>query len=268
MKVTKNVLVVAAVIVCVLAAAWCYGGGCPQKAAAPQPVPAVKRTIAETGGNVFPAGDETLHVGVPAPGLDTFSGKAAGQMKEPAGPPEIQKQPPGGEAAEDVSGPAEAEPRAGKGRHPADPPDGANSVPMGADTIPPPETELAGMLTVTCTTIFDNLDRFNQDKREVLPADGIIYPLQRVVFYAGESVFDLLQREMRKHKIHLEYTAVPVYNAYYIEGINNIYEFDCGELSGWTYTVNGQSFNYGCSNCPLTDGDLVEWIYACDPERN
>ncbi len=25
----------------------------------------------------------------------------------------------------------------------------------------------------------------------------------------------------------------------YVEGINNIYEFSCGEQSGWMYEVNG-----------------------------
>ena len=53
-----------------------------------------------------------------------------------------------------------------------------------------------------------------------------------------------------------------------IEGIGNLYEFDCGELSGWMYTVNGQAPNYGCSQYQLEDGDVVEWIYSCDMGRD
>ena len=30
-----------------------------------------------------------------------------------------------------------------------------------------------------------------------------------------------------------------MYNSYYVEGIGNLYEFDCGSESGWMYKVNG-----------------------------
>ncbi|HPF19756.1 MAG TPA: DUF4430 domain-containing protein [Syntrophomonas sp.] len=123
-------------------------------------------------------------------------------------------------------------------------------------------------LTVQCTTIFDHLDRFDDRKRQVLPPDGIIYPVTGIVFTPGESVLDVLQREMKKAGIHLETTAVPIYNASYIEGIGNIYELDCGELSGWVYKVNGLVPNYGCSRYLLQDGDRVEVVYTCDLGRD
>jgi len=123
-------------------------------------------------------------------------------------------------------------------------------------------------LSVTCGTILDNLDQFNADKLEVLPGDGVIFPAQKVTFYEGESVFDVLLREMKKHKIHMEFEVTPLYNSNYIEGINNIYEFDCGELSGWMYRVNGWFPNYGASRYSLQDGDLIEWLYTCDLGRD
>ena len=55
-----------------------------------------------------------------------------------------------------------------------------------------------------------------------------------------------------------------MYNSAYIEGINNLYEFDCGELSGWMYKVNGWFPNYGCSRYQLKEGDVIEWVYTCD----
>lgn len=42
-----------------------------------------------------------------------------------------------------------------------------------------------------------------------------------------------------------------MYNSAYIEGINNLYEFDCGSLSGWMYKVNEWFPNYGCSRYVL-----------------
>lgn len=130
------------------------------------------------------------------------------------------------------------------------------------------DKELTATLSVTCKSILNNMDLFNKDKLDVLPEDGVIYPTQTVTFYEGESVFDVLLREMQDNNIHMEFVMTPIYNSHYIEGINNIYEFDCGELSGWMYRVNGWFPNYGCSRYMLKDGDKIEWIYTCDLGRD
>lgn len=130
------------------------------------------------------------------------------------------------------------------------------------------DKKLTCTLSVTCKTILNNMDMFNKDKLEVLPKDGVIYITQEVEFYDGESVFDVLLREMEKNKIHMEFEMTPIYNSNYIEGIHNLYEFDCGELSGWMYRVNGWFPNYGCSRYKLKAGDKIEWIYTCDLGRD
>ncbi|MFR4318181.1 MAG: DUF4430 domain-containing protein [Eubacterium sp.] len=50
----------------------------------------------------------------------------------------------------------------------------------------------------------------------------------------------------------------------YVEGINNIYEFSCGKLSGWMYEVNGEYPNVGCSDYKVKDKDVIEWHYTCN----
>ncbi len=130
------------------------------------------------------------------------------------------------------------------------------------------KTKLTATLSVSAKTILDNMDQFNPDKLEVLPEDGVIYKSQTVTFYEGESVFDVLLREMKSHKIHMEFSMTPIYNSNYVEGINNLYEFDCGELSGWMYKVNGWFPNYGSSRYVLQDGDVIEWVYTCDLGRD
>jgi len=105
-------------------------------------------------------------------------------------------------------------------------------------------------------------------KAEVIPENGVIYETREVEFYEGESVFDVLLREVKKEKIHMEFSMTPIYNSNYIEGINNLYEFDGGELSGWMYKVNGWYPNYGCSRYQLKDGDVIEWVYTCDLGRD
>lgn len=119
-------------------------------------------------------------------------------------------------------------------------------------------------LSVSCASVLSAENQLNPEKAGQIPSDGFILPPTEVAFYDGESVFNLLLREMKSRKIHLEFRNVPIHNSAYILGINNLYETDCGELSGWMYKVNGAFPNYGCSRCTLSPNDTVEWLYTCD----
>lgn len=145
-----------------------------------------------------------------------------------------------------------------------------NGVPSPADPedMTPTDNALKCTISVNCKTILNNMEKLSKDKAAIIPKDGIILAEKSVVFYEGESVFNLLVREMKKNKIHMEFVKTPLYNSAYIEGIANIYEFDCGNLSGWMYKVNGEFPNYGCSRYKLSDGDRVEWVYTCDLGRD
>ena len=118
--------------------------------------------------------------------------------------------------------------------------------------------------SIECSTILNNLSDLDPDKLELVPSNGVILAPTTVTFYEGESVFDVLQRVCKEYNIHLEFSWTPVYNSAYIEGIHNLYEFDCGALSGWMYRVNGWYPNYGCSRYQLADGEVVEWRYTCN----
>lgn len=118
--------------------------------------------------------------------------------------------------------------------------------------------------SIECSTILNNLADLDPDKLEMVPSDGVILEKTTVTFYEGESVFDVLQRLCKEKGIHMESSWTPIYNSAYIEGIHNLYEFDCGNLSGWMYRVNGWYPNYGCSRYQLAQGDVVEWRYTCD----
>ena len=126
------------------------------------------------------------------------------------------------------------------------------------------DEELHCTISISCATILDNMDKCDKNKRELVPEDGWILPPTEVVFYDGESVFQVLKRTCKQFGIHMEFEMTPMYNSAYIEGINNLYEFDVGNLSGWMYSVNGWFPNYGCSRYGLKDGDVVEWRYTCD----
>lgn len=144
-------------------------------------------------------------------------------------------------------------------------------IPQGKPRpVEPENQEINNEKTYTCTfsiecsTILNNLEDLDPDKLELVPSNGVILPATTVTFYEGESVFDVLQRVCRENNIHLESSWTPIYNSAYIEGIHNLYEFDCGDLSGWMYRVNGWYPNYGCSRYQLVQGEVVEWRYTCD----
>ncbi len=118
--------------------------------------------------------------------------------------------------------------------------------------------------SIECSTILNNLDMLDSNKLEMVPSSGVIYEAATVTFYEGESVYDVLQRVCKDHGIHMEASWTPIYNSAYVEGIHNLYEFDCGALSGWMYKVNGWYPNYGSSRYQLQQGDVVEWRYTCD----
>ena len=144
-------------------------------------------------------------------------------------------------------------------------------VPEGKpNPVEPDENNINKEQTYTCTfsiecsTILNNLDMLDPEKLEMVPSNGVILETVTVTFYEGEFVFDVLQRICKEYGIHMEAEWTPIYNSAYVEGIHNLYEFDCGALSGWMYSVNDWYPNYGCSRYQLKDGDVVQWRYTCD----
>lgn len=119
-------------------------------------------------------------------------------------------------------------------------------------------------LLIECSSVFSNWDELDVDKREIIPSDGVMFKAQTVIFYEGETVYDVLKRVCRENRIHMEASFTPMYNSSYVEGIGNLYEFDCGSGSGWMYRVDGWYPNYGCSRYQLKQGEVVEWRYTCD----
>ncbi len=132
------------------------------------------------------------------------------------------------------------------------------------EDVQTPGADMVCTLTVRCDTIIDNMDLLDESKKALIPLNGIIYENRSAVFNEGESVFDVLLREMKNSGIHFEYVDTPMYDSAYIEGINNIYEFDCGSLSGWLYRVNGLFPGCGSSQCKVNYKDVIEVVYTCN----
>ena len=119
-------------------------------------------------------------------------------------------------------------------------------------------------ITIVCDTILDNIPNLEPEKAPYVPKDAVILPMTTVSFAKGETVFEVLQKVCAAADIQLEYSWTPLYNSYYIEGINHLYEFDCGFESGWMYKVNEWFPNYGCSAYELKGGEDIVWCFTCN----
>ena len=126
------------------------------------------------------------------------------------------------------------------------------------------EEENICTITIVCDTVLDNLDNLDEEKAPYVPKDAVILPETQVSFSEGDTVFEVLQKVCTAADLQIEYSWTPMYNSYYIEGINHLYEFDCGPESGWMYKVNEWFPNYGCSAYNLKNGDEIVWCYTCN----
>ncbi len=126
------------------------------------------------------------------------------------------------------------------------------------------EKGIVGQCTilVECSTILDNMERLDNSVKDFAPESGIIMEQHSADIYENDSVYDVLSRELKKENILMEASFTG--SSAYIEGIDNIYEFSCGELSGWTYCVNGIYPGKSCSEYEVKDKDVIEWYYTCD----
>lgn len=125
------------------------------------------------------------------------------------------------------------------------------------------DTRKSCSISVSCATVFDNTDKIDPAILAEQPAGGSIITPVNVSINEGDTVFDVLKKVCSDNGIHLEYTKIAATNSFYIEGINNLYEFDAGNLSGWMYSVNGKFPQLSSSQYTVSDGDVIEFVYSC-----
>lgn len=139
-------------------------------------------------------------------------------------------------------------------------------------------TEMKKYCTVIikCNTIYDNLSKLKSGKKDFLPSNGVILNNVKVELNGGESAFDVIKKACEENVctdnckyckangVQIEYTYTPAFNNYYIEGIHQIYEKDCGTQSGWMYSVNGVFPDVGTSSYSVSPGDVIVFSFTCN----
>ena len=129
------------------------------------------------------------------------------------------------------------------------------------DTAQEPQTQTC-TISIDCSTILDNMDKLERGKEGLIPSDGILLAKTEVQYEEGDTVFTMLKRELKSRKMHYDFEGSG--SSAYLTGLCNIYEFDCGKLSGWEFAVNGSFPSVGMGVYKLSPGDSVALIYTCD----
>lgn len=114
--------------------------------------------------------------------------------------------------------------------------------------------KLNATISINCSTAV-NYKKSKRKKAEILDN-------YKVSFNKGDTVYTALKNACKNNKIQFEYSGVG--DSVYINGIDYLYEFDCGEHSGWEYSVNGKFPSVGCNAYKLKNGDIIKWLYTCD----
>ncbi|WP_127583785.1 DUF4430 domain-containing protein [Paenibacillus koleovorans] len=272
MKVSKNKLIAAVAVVLVLIAAYFSSGPPDKKVDAPTRTASPSATSAPEKSPNGPQSTQLAQVVQPSSASQpepttapvTPQPTPSASVQPPATPPPAVTEQLVPTSPTTLAG----EPKAETDKYLTEPVPSGKPLPVEPQDVKITDKAFTAYLSVTCETILNNLNKLDREKLELVPKDGVIFAKREVTFYEGESVFNVLQREMKKNKIHMEFENTPIYNSAYIEGIHNLYEFDCGELSGWMYKVNDWFPNYGSSRYKLKQGDVIEWVYTCDLGRD
>jgi len=114
-----------------------------------------------------------------------------------------------------------------------------------------------------CEFVISCVSLLDKKLKKQIPKDGMIFH-DRIEISESVSAYDLLKRVTRDNKIQIEVSETPLYESIYIEGIDNIYEFDYGPTSGWTYSVNGLALDIGANKYIVKAGDKIEFIYVTE----
>ncbi|MCM3161272.1 DUF4430 domain-containing protein [Metabacillus litoralis] len=89
---------------------------------------------------------------------------------------------------------------------------------------------------------------------------GTILPATKVVMSEGNTVLDVTLTILKQKGIPVSVTGSG--SSAYVEGIDNLFEFDRGQFSGWTVKRNGSTLNRSAGVIAVTNGDTVQWIYT------
>ncbi len=124
------------------------------------------------------------------------------------------------------------------------------------------------VLSVECASAAEHPELFPEElrKEKYIPKDGFILEPSKIALKENDTALSVLVRTLKYLEIPFDIQGADENSlgTAYVRGINQLYEFSGGELSGWMYCVNGEFPPVGCESMKLKSGDEVRFIYTVD----
>lgn len=129
-------------------------------------------------------------------------------------------------------------------------------------------------VTIDCTAILSDRENLKAEKADFVPQDGFILRQKEVDLFEGDTTFDVLKRACeentcagkceycKKNGIALDAEYNASFGSHYVKGIHQLYEKDCGEMSGWSCMIGGEMPDYSNGDPAVKDGDSVEFVFV------
>ncbi|EOP00270.1 DUF4430 domain-containing protein, partial [Bacillus cereus] len=86
--------------------------------------------------------------------------------------------------------------------------------------------------------------------------EGYLLGAKKVDVQEGATVYSVL------NSTGLDVDASGSKGDVYVKGINDLYEKDISDTSGWKYRVNGAFPNRSAGVVTVKPGDTIEWVYV------
>ena len=126
----------------------------------------------------------------------------------------------------------------------------------------PPKSEEVCYITIECKSILKHLGDLKPGHEKYVPSDGYLLRKYSCTYKSGDTAYDILKRSCAAQ--HIKITAENTVYGVYIAGINNIDEKDCGDESGWLYSVNGKFPSITCGKQKVKPNDEILFTYTCE----
>lgn len=126
------------------------------------------------------------------------------------------------------------------------------------------QTAQANAQTVNCTVAIDcksAVDAGNQVAKQV-SQEGVILAAAPTTVSEGESVLDALQRACDAAGVLIAVSGSG--DGAYVTTIHSLSGGDCGDMSGWLYSVNGEFAAESCGALQVREGDAILFVYTVD----
>lgn len=119
--------------------------------------------------------------------------------------------------------------------------------------------------SITCTVgvsvqpALDDIDLVKEESRALLPENGWMLEPVEMTITEGTTCLEALQWACQEAGIPVVTSGDPPF----VEAIGGLNNGDGGDVSGWTYTLSGESLMISAAVQEVQDGDEVLFTYIC-----